>query len=143
MLNLVVAVLATFSGVQHHHRSPLWTARWNRRWDQQWNRHWNVRFNRRWRAAHPAATPSMSYAVASWYDDTGTTASGWHAQYGVANLSLAFGTKVLFEYHGQRVEAIVDDRGPYVYGRTWDLSQNTAGALGFSGVDTVAYHVGG
>ena len=37
--------------------------------------------------------------------------------------------------------ATVDDRGPYVYSRLWDLNQNVAGALGFSGVDTVAYRV--
>ena len=36
-----------------------------------------------------------------------------------------------------RVTAVVDDRGPYVGGRTWDLNQNTAAALGFSGVGTV------
>jgi hypothetical protein len=29
------------------------------------------------------------------------------------------------------------DPGPYVGGREWDLNQNLAGALGFSGVDTV------
>ena len=33
--------------------------------------------------------------------------------------------------------ATVDDRGPYVGGRTWDLNQNTAAALGFGGVGTV------
>ena len=31
----------------------------------------------------------------------------------------------------------VDDRGPYVGGREWDLNQNTAGALGFNGVASV------
>ena len=30
-----------------------------------------------------------------------------------------------------------DDRGPVVAGRDWDLNQNTAGALGFGGVDAV------
>jgi rare lipoprotein A (peptidoglycan hydrolase) len=85
--------------------------------------------------------PPMQRAVASWYDDRGTTASGWHAAYGVANLTLAFGTRVLFAYHGRRVTATVDDRGPYVAGRMWDLAQSTAGALGFSGVDVVSYRV--
>jgi rare lipoprotein A (peptidoglycan hydrolase) len=35
------------------------------------------------------------------------------------------------------VTATVDDRGPYVGGRDWDLNQNTAAALGFGGVGTV------
>jgi hypothetical protein len=89
------------------------------------------------RKAH--LVPPLSYATASWYDDGGTTASGWHAFYGVANKSVAFGTHVLFVYGGRRVEAVVDDRGPYVGGRTWDLNQNTASALGFGGVGTVGY----
>jgi rare lipoprotein A (peptidoglycan hydrolase) len=38
---------------------------------------------------------------------------------------------------GRTVTAVVDDRGPYVGGRQWDLNQNTAGALGFGGVGTV------
>src|SRR5215469_8491074 len=77
--------------------------------------------------------PPVLTAEARWYSDRGQTASGWHAYYGVANRYLAFGTRVLFAYHGRRVRAVVDDRGPYVTGRTWDLNQNVAGALGFSG----------
>ena len=42
-----------------------------------------------------------------------------------------------FHYHGRTVTATVDDRGPFVAGRDWDLNQSTAGALGFGGVDTV------
>lgn len=76
-------------------------------------------------------------SVASWYYDGGTTGCGFHAAYGVANVSLPCGTHVRFYYGGRTVEAVVDDRGPYVGGRTWDLSQNTAAALGFGGVDTV------
>jgi rare lipoprotein A (peptidoglycan hydrolase) len=44
---------------------------------------------------------------------------------------------VTFRYGGNTVTATVDDRGPYAGGREWDLNQNTAGALGFNGVDTV------
>ncbi len=76
-------------------------------------------------------------SVASWYDDGGSTACGFHAGLGVANVSLPCGTKVRFRYAGRSVTAVVDDRGPYVGGREWDLNQNTAAALGFSGVDTV------
>jgi hypothetical protein len=76
-------------------------------------------------------------SVASWYDDAGSTACGYHAYYGVANKSLPCGTRVTFHRGGHTVTATVDDRGPYVGGREWDLNQNTAAALGFAGVDTV------
>ena len=76
-------------------------------------------------------------SVASWYNDAGGTACGFHAGYGVANRTLPCGTKVTFRYGGHTVTAVVDDRGPFVGGREWDLNQNTAGALGFGGVATV------
>lgn len=76
-------------------------------------------------------------SVASWYSDGGATACGFHARYGVANRTLPCGTKVTFRYGGHTVTATVDDRGPFVGGREWDLNQNTAGALGFGGVGTV------
>jgi len=76
-------------------------------------------------------------AVASWYSDAGNTACGFHAHYGVANRSLPCGTTVTFRYNGRSVTATVDDRGPFVAGRDWDLNQNTAGALGFGGVGAV------
>ncbi len=75
--------------------------------------------------------------AASWYEDGGSTACGFHAYYGVANVSLPCGSRVSFMYGGHTVNAIVDDRGPYVGGRSWDLNQNTAGALGLGGVQTV------
>lgn len=75
--------------------------------------------------------------VASWYYDGGNTACGFHAGLGVANRSLPCGTRVRFRYGGRSVTATVDDRGPYVGGRTWDLNQSTAAALGFAGVGTV------
>lgn len=75
--------------------------------------------------------------VASWYNDGGDTACGFHAHFGVANKSLPCGTKVTFAYDGRSVVATVDDRGPYVGGRDYDLNQNTAGALGMYGVATV------
>ena len=88
---------------------------------------------RHWAGTVAALTPSL----ASWYQDGGNTACGFHAYYGVANRSLPCGTHVTFSYHGRTVTATVDDRGPFVAGREWDLNQNTAGALGFGGVDTV------
>jgi hypothetical protein len=76
-------------------------------------------------------------AGASWYYDGGTTACGFHAHYGVANRTLPCGAKVALRYNGRSVTATVDDRGPYVGGRDWDLNQNTAAALGFGGVGTI------
>ncbi len=76
-------------------------------------------------------------AGASWYNDGGNTACGFHARYGVANRTLPCGTAVAFRYNGRSVTATVDDRGPFVAGRDWDLNQNTAGALGFGGVGAV------
>ena len=75
--------------------------------------------------------------AASWYEDGGNTACGFHAYYGVANVSLPCGATVKFTSGGRTVTAVVDDRGPYVGGRTWDLNRNTAAALGVGGVQTV------
>jgi rare lipoprotein A len=95
--------------------------------------------NRRARHAKAGAGTLTVFtpAVASWYEDGGNTACGFHAYYGVANKVLPCGTKVTFDHNGRTVTATVDDRGPFVAGRDWDLNQNTAGALGFGGVDTV------
>lgn len=80
---------------------------------------------------------ALTEAVASWYYDGGATACGFHATYGVANRTLPCGTHVTLSYGGRTVTATVDDRGPYVYGREFDLNQNTAAALGMFGVATV------
>lgn len=90
------------------------------------------------RAVVPAGKMTVyREAEASWYNDGGNTACGFHAYYGVANRTLPCGTTVAFRYNGRSVTATVDDRGPYVGGRDWDLNQNTASALGFGGVGTV------
>ncbi len=75
--------------------------------------------------------------VASWYSDAGSTGCGFHATYGVANRNLPCGTKVRIRFGPRSITATVDDRGPYVGGRNWDLNQNTAAALGFGGVGTI------
>jgi rare lipoprotein A len=90
------------------------------------------------RAARPAGSVNVLHPeLASWYEDAGNTACGFHAGRGVANRTLPCGTKVTFSYGARTVTAVVDDRGPYAGGRTWDLNQNTASALGFAGVGTV------
>jgi rare lipoprotein A len=101
----------------------------------------SVRFDgsRRARAVSAAAGKIVALApiIASWYDDEGNTACGFHATYGVANKTLPCGTKVTLAYGRRTVVATVDDRGPYVYGRTFDLNQNTARYLGMWGVGRV------
>ncbi|MGI8921014.1 MAG: RlpA-like double-psi beta-barrel domain-containing protein [Solirubrobacteraceae bacterium] len=56
---------------------------------------------------------------------------------GVANVTLPCGTMVTFRYGGREIRVPVIDRGPYVGGRTWDLTVATADRLGFSGAGTV------
>jgi rare lipoprotein A len=76
-------------------------------------------------------------SYASWYEDGGATACGFHAHYGVAHRTLPCGTKVAIRYGGRSVVATVDDRGPFVGGRDWDLNGAVAGALGFGGTGAI------
>ena len=56
---------------------------------------------------------------------------------GVAHKTLPCGTKVKLRYHGRSVTVPVIDRGPYVAGRDYDLTEATKERLGFPGVGTV------
>jgi rare lipoprotein A len=56
---------------------------------------------------------------------------------GVANKTLPCGTKVKLRYHGRSVTVPVIDRGPYVAGRDYDLTEATKVRLGFPGAGTV------
>ncbi|MBK5232978.1 MAG: hypothetical protein JJE13_08375 [Thermoleophilia bacterium] len=56
---------------------------------------------------------------------------------GVANKTLPCGTKVTIRYHGHTVVAPVIDRGPYVAGRDYDLTEAVKNKLGFGGVGTI------
>jgi peptidoglycan lytic transglycosylase len=56
---------------------------------------------------------------------------------GVASKTLPCGAKVTFRYHGRTVTVPVIDRGPYVAGRDFDLTEATRERLGFPGVDTL------
>jgi rare lipoprotein A len=74
--------------------------------------------------------------IASWYGPTGpdeTTACGvpltpWTL--GVAHRTLPCGTPVAFYYQGRTIVVPVIDRGPFVKGRSWDLTQAAHTALG-------------
>ena len=56
---------------------------------------------------------------------------------GVAHKTLPCGTKVKLRYHGRTVTVPVIDRGPYVPGRDYDLTEAVKRKLGFPGIGTV------
>jgi rare lipoprotein A len=73
-------------------------------------------------------------AGASWYGGGGGLACGGSltsATLGVANKTLPCGTLVTLRYNGRSIRVPVVDRGPYVAGREFDLTQATKQALGF------------
>jgi len=56
---------------------------------------------------------------------------------GVAHKTLPCGTRVKLRYHGRSVTVPVIDRGPYVAGRDYDLTEAVKERLHFPGVGTV------
>jgi len=73
-------------------------------------------------------------AGASWYGGSGGLACGGSltsSTLGVANKTLPCGTLVTLRYAGRSVRVPVVDRGPYVAGREFDLTEATKRALGF------------
>jgi rare lipoprotein A len=79
------------------------------------------------------------WALASWYGPGlygnplgcgGTLSAG---QLGVAHRTLPCGSKVTLRHDGRTVRVPVIDRGPYVGGREFDLTEATAQRLGFHG----------
>jgi hypothetical protein len=74
--------------------------------------------------------------IASWYGPTSeneTTACGVPLErwtLGVAHRTLPCGTPVAFYYKGRTIVVPVIDRGPFVAGRSWDLTQAAHTALG-------------
>ena len=57
---------------------------------------------------------------------------------GVAHKKLPCGTRVDFAHEGRWARAKVIDRGPYITGRKWDLTQRLAERLGTIAAGTVA-----
>jgi rare lipoprotein A len=83
---------------------------------------------------------SYRLADASWYGGGGSLACGGEltsSTLGVANKTLPCGTLVTLRYGGHTVRVPVVDRGPYVEGREFDLTEATKRALGFEGVGDV------
>ena len=77
---------------------------------------------------------------ASWYGGGGSLACGGQltsSTLGVANKTLPCGTLVTLRYGGHTVRVPVIDRGPFVPGREFDLTEATKEALGFPGLGTV------
>ncbi len=94
-------------------------------------------------ASASAASPSLRVTVyhlsrASWYGPGffgHRTACGKilrRSTLGVANRTLKCGTRVSIMYHGHTIRVPVIDRGPYVRGTYWDLTEATARALGMT-----------
>lgn len=83
-----------------------------------------------------AQTTIFKSAVASWYGPGffgRKTACGsrlTRKTIGVAHKTLPCGTQVDLYYGGRTITVPVIDRGPFVPGREWDLTQATAEALG-------------
>jgi len=73
-------------------------------------------------------------AEASWYGGGGGLACGGSltsSTLGVANKTLPCGTLVTLRYDGRSIRVPVVDRGPYVAGREFDLTEATKQAIGF------------
>jgi rare lipoprotein A len=76
----------------------------------------------------------------SWYGGAGSLACGGSLEsstMGVASRTLPCGTLVTLRFDGRSVRVPVIDRGPYVEGREFDLTQATKDALGFGDTGAV------
>jgi len=76
------------------------------------------------------------HGTASWYKDGKKTASGKKfdsTKYSVAHRTLPFGTMLRLTNvgNGKTIDAIVNDRGPFVRTKELDVSKGGAEALGF------------
>ena len=90
--------------------------------------------------------------VASWYDcakpgecsKSKRTANGEKFNpnaFTAAHRTLPFGTKVKVTYKGKSVIVRINDRGPFIKGRSIDLSRAAARAIGCKGVCVVTIKV--
>jgi rare lipoprotein A (peptidoglycan hydrolase) len=136
LLMILPATLLTLAGGSADAASVTRSAHVSRKHAHHHRHHGHHR-----RRHHVMRAVEMTPVVASWYYDEGDTACGFHAEYGVANKTLPCGTRVTLNYAGHTVVATVDDRGPFIYGRSFDLDQKTAQALGMWGVATVYSHI--
>lgn len=91
--------------------------------------------------ALPAYAGNM---VASWYAEGARTANGERFRpdgLTCAHRTLPFGTMLRVTYRGRSAVCRVNDRGPFIRGRSLDLSRGTARAIGMAGVASVEVEV--
>jgi hypothetical protein len=101
------------------------------------------------RAATVASGSGWSRAEYSWYGPgfygSGTACGQTFSRsiLGVAHKTLPCGTRVTFRNpkNGRTITVSVIDRGPYVAGRTWDLSSATCSYLGNCYTSTIQYRI--
>ena len=94
------------------------------------------------------STPTFAEKVhASWY---GPGFHGNHTASGeifnqndmtAAHKTLPFGTIVKVTYKGNSIKVRINDRGPFIKGRTIDLSKAAAKKIGCDGVCLVDMHI--
>jgi rare lipoprotein A len=105
-----------------------------------------------WRLLHTVVTTAVLpavqatiFVVASWY---GPGFYGNHTacgqmytpeSVGVAHKSLPCGTLVTIDHNGNQVTVPVIDRGPYIVGRTFDLSPRVKAMLGCTDLCTIGW----
>ncbi len=93
----------------------------------------------------PGSPKDWQRAVASTFSDYGgPLACGGvlaRGQLGIASRTVPCGTLVTLAYRGRVVRVPVIDRGPYVDGRTWDLTGATASALRFPGLAELDWRI--
>ena len=87
-------------------------------------------------ATTEAADNKIYRGTATWYQKGKNTADGKKfnpTKYSVAHRTLPFGTMLRLTNvsNGNAIEAIVNDRGPFVKGKELDVSRGAAQALGF------------
>ena len=83
-----------------------------------------------------AVADDSYHGTASWYNKGGKTAQGKTFnpnKYSVAHRTFPFGTMLRLTNvkNGKTIEAIVNDRGPFVRTKELDVSSSGAKALGF------------
>ncbi len=85
----------------------------------------------------PKYTEASVPMVASWYECCKITANGEQFNpngHTAAHKTLPFGTKLRVTYKGKSIIVRINDRGPYIKGRSLDLARGAAKALGCIGV---------
>jgi rare lipoprotein A (peptidoglycan hydrolase) len=95
-------------------------------------------------------TGRITTEIASWYGNADNrptptaTASGRafnENEFTCASLKFPFWTRLAVSRGEKRIIVTVTDHGPYIQGRTLDLSKSAARALGFDGVEPVTCEV--